>query len=272
MKKLKPKLIDELNELKQSRGELYKFTTNFTLNLSLRMNSIQYILNEYKIKKIVDDTFKVSVGQYISSLITCWETIFRDIVVFLVETDKLVYSRVCDYIKKKGSSEEEIVNKQITLGEYISKQYNFQNLKETNDVFNLLLNSSKETIFQQFDAKVESVIFTSPNYLMYLMQEGNNIASELEEIISKAFTIRHKVIHDANYRYEFDSRNVAKIEDFLTVFPQFVIISLAKRYKQQRMVFHREDLTMRLTDCPNEKEVDLVLGPKDLKAQDYKVV
>ena len=218
MKKLKPKLIDELNELKQSRGELYKFTTNFTLNLSLRMNSIQYILNEYKIKKIVDDTFKVSVGQYISSLITCWETIFRDIVVFLVETDKLVYSRVCDYIKKKGSSEEEIVNKQITLGEYISKQYNFQNLKETNDVFNLLLNSSKETIFQQFDAKVESVIFTSPNYLMYLMQEGNNIASELEEIISKAFTIRHKVIHDANYRYEFDSRNVAKIEDFLTVF------------------------------------------------------
>ena len=38
------------------------------------------------------------------------------------------------------------------------------------------------------------------------------------------------------------------------------------------MVFHREDLTMRLTDCPNEKEVDLVLGPKDLKAQDYKVV
>ncbi|OTW74500.1 hypothetical protein BK702_33860 [Bacillus thuringiensis serovar cameroun] len=91
IRKLKPKLIKELKELQKNRGEMQHFLTNFVLNLYHRSESMVFLRENYKPTnngKLKDSKpFQVSVGLYVSSLVTCWEALFRDLFVFIVNND-----------------------------------------------------------------------------------------------------------------------------------------------------------------------------------------
>jgi hypothetical protein len=51
-KKLKPKLINELIDIKESRGDILSFSQNYLVNLFERHEFVSNILENYKKKEI----------------------------------------------------------------------------------------------------------------------------------------------------------------------------------------------------------------------------
>jgi hypothetical protein len=98
------------------------------------------------------------------------------------------------------------------------------------------------------------------------------LIENIDNIVANAFKIRHQVMHDANFYMDFDSIDIAKTEDCLIVFPQFIAIWLIKRYHQKRLVFNRKEHYERITDTPSIDEHPVIVGPKDFKAKDYNLV
>lgn len=269
-KKIKPNLLKELAELKNNRTSFNDFSVSYLLNVSCRYSLIHHILNDGELRKDKQSIY-IAAGQYISSLITCWETYFRDIFVYAVEQDPIKKSEISDFIIEKGMSKQELENAQLNLSDYGSKQYNFQDLNDTCSALNFLLNDSKNRITEFIEGSLVDVAFTKPNFLLYWLQEKKDISQELYTVLEQGFEIRHKVIHDANFIYKIEPHFINAFEDCMVIFPQLISILLAKKYNAKRPVYNVEKHYSRLTDNPNDSEVNFIFSRNDFEGE-YQIV
>ena len=185
-KKIKLNLLQELAELKNNRTSFNDFSVSYLLNVSRRYNLMHHILNDRDLKKDNQSTY-IATGQYISSLITCWETYFRDIFVYVVEQDPNKKSEISDFIIQRGISTQDLENAQLSLSDYGSKQYNFQDLNDTCSALNFLLNDSKNRITEFIDGSLEDVVFANPNFLLYWIHEKKRHFSRIIYCIRTGF-------------------------------------------------------------------------------------
>lgn len=269
-KKIKLNLLQELAELKNNRTSFNDFSVSYLLNVSRRYNLMHHILNDRDLKKDNQSTY-IATGQYISSLITCWETYFRDIFVYVVEQDPNKKSEISDFIIQRGISTQDLENAQLSLSDYGSKQYNFQDLNDTCSALNFLLNDSKNRITEFIDGSLEDVVFANPNFLLYWIHEKKDISQELFTVLEQGFEIRHKVIHDANFIYKIEPYFINAFEDCMVIFQQLISILLAKKYNAKRPVFNVEKQYSRLTDNPNDDEVNFIFSRTDFEGE-YQIV
>jgi len=271
--KLKPKVINEIVELRDSREDIINFMTNFLENIAPRYEIMHKLLYDYKaMEQKESESIKVAAGYYLSSLVTCWETFFRDVVVFVVETDTHVRKKSINFLNEKGIDEEKIIKEGIGLGEFMCKQFNFQDLDDTCDAFNFLFDDNKLYITEYISTTLSrNLIFSAPNFILYWMKQKYDIALRIRETLNKAFDIRHKVIHDANYIFQIDVEFMTKVEDCFILFPQFISIWLAERYMQKRTVIDLSTENIRLTETLNDSEVPFVFSRQDIGAR-YEMV
>lgn len=271
--KLKPKVVNEIIELRDSREDVLNFMTNFLENVGLRYNFIHDLLKDYKAKEQKSNqNIKIASGLYLSSLVTCWETFLKDVVVFLVEVDENAKENVKKFLIEKQITEEELQKHGISLGEFITKQFNFQNLSDATEAFNFLFNDNKANITEYIYTTMSGdIIFSSPNFILYWMQQKEDVSANLEEILLKVFSIRHKVVHDANFIFDIDAEFMTKAEDCFILFPQFISIWLSERYNQKRSVINKENKTLRLTEKPDKDEMLFVFSRQDFEAE-YEIV
>lgn len=262
-RKIKPNLLIELFDLKQNRTSFNDFSLGFLLNVSKRHNLMHYILNDKELRKDKQMLY-IAAGQYISSLVTCWETYYRDTFTYVVEQDPNLKLKISDLITKKGMSTQELKNAHVNLSDYGSKQYNFQDLIETCSALNFLLGTSKNKITEFIDGSLENMVFSKPNFLLYWLQEQKDISKELYSILEQGFEIRHKVVHDANYNYKIESDFINAFEDCMVIFPQLLSILLAKKFNAKRPVYNVKENISRLTDNPNENEYNFIFSREDL--------
>ena len=269
-RKIKPNLLKELGELKNNRTSFNDFSVSYLLNVSRRYNLMHHNLND---KELIKDkqSIYIATGQYISSLVTCWETYFRDIFVYVVEQDPNKESEISNIITEKGMSSLELENAQLNLGDYGSKQYNFQDLNDTCKALNFLLNDNKNRITEFIEGSLVDVVFSEPNYLLYWLQKEKDISQELYTVLEQGFEIRHKVIHDANFIYKIEPHFISAFEDCMVIFPQLISIMLAKKYNAKRPVYHMQQNYSRLTDNPNDDELNFIFSRNDLKGE-YEIV
>jgi hypothetical protein len=181
-KKIKPNLLKELTELKNNRTSFNDFSVSYLLNVSRRYNLMHHILNDRELRKDKQSIY-IAAGQYISSLVTCWETYFRDIFVYAVEQDPNKKSEISDFIIEKEMSTQELENAQLNLSDYGSKQYNFQDLNDTCSALNFLLNDSKNRVTEFIEGSLVDVVFTKPNFLLYWLQKEKDISQELYTVL-----------------------------------------------------------------------------------------
>lgn len=231
---------------------------------------MHHILND---KELIKDkqSIYIAAGQYISSLVTCWETYFRDIFVYVVEQDPNKKSEISDFIIEKGMSIQDLENSQLNLSDYGSKQYNFQDINDTGSALDFLLNDSKKRITDFIEGSLVDVVFTKPNFLLFWLQEEKDISQELYTVLEQGFEIRHKVIHDANFIYKIEPHFINAFEDCMVIFPQIISILLAKKYNAKRPVYNVEKHYSRLTDNPNDCEVNFILSRNDFEGE-YQIV
>lgn len=266
-KKPKAKLVNEMLEHKKHRGELVDVAINFVSNVSMRYTLMHEILDMYKSEKIEKDYVVLAAGQYITSLISCWETFFRDSVLFIVENNETLHQRVDNFFLEKNVNLNELESSGISIGELFCKQFNFQDLNETCNALNFVLETEKEKIEEFFSIELfEDVIMYSLNFIVYWAQQKDDVSVKIGDVLHKVFEIRHKVIHDANYKIKLDSKFMTMCEDCFIVFPQLISIEIARKYKQKMLVTHLEENTMRITDSM-EDEKFLLLSRKDFEAE-----
>ncbi len=265
----KLKAIEEYRETRNvslDNDFMLAITSNLLNNLSVRNNFIHLLLRSYKKQdKKVDSTLKIATGLYICSLITCWETFFRDLFIFISNHD--------DKIKRRLSIEiSGTIPLELTIGEYLARKYNFQNLNQTHEAFDYIFQNKTKELTEYFTNDIFNDAIYIENAIIFKWICEGVFKEKVDIILQTAFEIRHRITHDANYIIDFNSKLLSEIECVFQMVPQFFISNIAAKYSQKRVVFNIKEHYLRITDNPNEHEKPYAFNVKDFMADDYKII
>ena len=110
IKNISEKLKKELLSLRNSRNSIDGFTFNFLQNFYEHCILIHSII-KLKVEKVV---FNVAYRQYLVFLVSCWETFFRDLFVYIYSEDQSSLKKLVD---KLGVSQQTHEDLEITMPE-----------------------------------------------------------------------------------------------------------------------------------------------------------
>lgn len=266
------KKLEEIKEYRESRMVsldnefMITITTNLLKNISVRSNFIHSLLNTYKEKKWnIDENLKFATGAYICSLVTCWETFFRDLFIFISNNDTTICQRL-------SSNLSETIPLGLTTGEYYTRKYNFQNLNNTREAFDYIFQKETQSIVDYFKNDIFKDAISSNFLIIFKWIHEEIFQEKVNNVLQTAFTIRHKVTHDANYVITYDSILLTEIECVFQIVPQYFASAIAAKYSQKRIVFNLKEHCVRITDTPTEFEKPYAFNVNDFLANDYYIV
>lgn len=240
-------------------------TMNLLSNLAVRSNIIHGELRRYReIEKQADENLKVLIGYYISSLITCWETFFRDLFIFICNEDADIKSRL-------NIDVSDALALDLTIGEYTARKYNFQNLTNTREAFDYIFAKNTTELSDYFTNNVINGLIVSGYAKMFEWIAKGIFKKKVDELLALGFSLRHKITHDANYRIDISGILLSEIEHVFQVIPQFFVSHIAERYGQKRIVFNIEHKFVHVTDSPSEKELHYAFTIDDFISTNWKV-
>ncbi len=225
IRKINKKIIDELLSLRESRGAIEDFSMSFLLNFAENCRLMHSLIST-KDKKI--DIYKTAYRQYFVFLISCWETYFRDVFVFVDSVDE---SRITTLLSKMRTETSININTEINLSELLSKSFNFQNLNDLEEAYNGMWGES----FLNYICTTN----ISPCGLSGQISQDlsiENIFPDWRALIEEAFYIRHKVVHDANFRPKVNIELISKVEALFLIIPQFATHIISERFNLKKIV------------------------------------
>lgn len=271
MAKITNKLI-EIKEYRETRNDnldnefMVTITSNLLNNLSDRNNFIHNQLKQYKSeKKELDKNLKIATGLYVSSLVTCWETFFRDLFIFIANHDNSINQRLT-------AEHNSPIPLDLTIGEFQARKYNFQNLTQTREAFDYILQRKTTELSDYFSNEVfNGLLFVEYAMIFKWIHEGV-LKTKIDGTLHSAFKIRHRLTHDANYLIDFDSVLLSEIECVFQMIPQFFISHFAIKYSQKRVVFNKVGKYIRITDSPTDDEIPYIFNVKDFMANNWQIV
>jgi hypothetical protein len=249
VRKITPRLVDELIELRNSRESIDEFIYSFLKNFSENCK----LMHSYLKPQVPKEFIYIAYRQYFVFLISCWETFFRDIFVYVYSTNESLMEKL---LQKISDTDESSEYQDIPLSELLTKSFNFQNMGDLelalSDIFD---KSFLEYICQtQTDTCGLNGNFTHDFSI-------DSLCSEWREIIEKTFNIRHKVVHDASFRPEYNVEFVQKSETIFLMIPQIATYFLAKRFNLKSIVLSNEQYS-----------APYLFSIKDILAEDYYIV
>jgi hypothetical protein len=201
----------------------------------------------------------------VSSLVTCWETFFRDLFIFICNIDAEIKSR----LEQENAGD---IPLNLTIGEYVARKYNFQNLLMTKEAFDYLFQEKTQSLSEYFSESVFNGSVIGDFELIFRWLSQGLFKEKVDDVLSKAFSIRHLVTHDANYLVEFDSELFSTIEVVFQAVPQYFIANIASKYSQKRIVFNVVDKCVRITNNPSKDERNYAFSAIDFMSNDYEVI
>lgn len=87
------------------------------------------------------------------------------------------------------------------------------------------------------------------------------MCDDWNDIICKSFSIRHKVIHDANFRPDVDIEFIQKAEALFLIIPQIATYVISSKFNLNRLMIN----------CSN-KTFEYIINMEDILANDWQVV
>lgn len=226
------KYLEKAQELSDSRNKLFSEELqhqihNYEISQIEPITLIHFILKQKPEKEILNFAIK----NYIINLISLWETFFRDLFVITMKLD----SNFKNYIVKNYLKLNQNCNNDPDE-EILALSSNFQNLNDLNETFKFLFNN--EDILNVI-GKNKQDIFMPP----YIIEKFsiNQSFENWQDKIKKSFNLRHKFIHDANFKYDFNIKDIKEIEILFNLVPKIFINMIADKYKLQKFVAYIED-------------------------------
>tara|TARA_R110002072_G_scaffold54240_3_gene142427 strand:+ start:311 stop:1111 length:801 start_codon:yes stop_codon:yes gene_type:complete len=231
IRKKTSKLVDELIALRDSRKSIDDFCFSYFVNF---YDSCHLMHSFVKSGGMNKELLAIAYRQYYVFLVSCWETFFRDIFVYVHTQDESLTDRL---LVKLKPAIDAFNDDDISLPELLSKSFNFQNINDLDEAFSELwgANFLKYVCTTNVGAcglngKISDDFFV------------NNLFCDWHEDIVKTFTIRHKVVHDANFRPEVDFSFIQRAEALFLVIPQIATQVIAERFNLGRIVFQKGEL------------------------------
>lgn len=209
---------------------------------------------------------RVAIAQYLVSLVSCWESFFRDTFVFIIGSDSAACHAIVNKLNINGY---ESMLGVLALPEYLSRLFNFQNLEDTEHAFQPIFNGSMINILGQY---VIPVVGIKSKLTKGLCLDNNLI--NWKELIGQAFTERHKIIHDANYinGVSFTNSFIQKAEAAFLLFPQILSVWLSEKYSIQHSTIRMNKDTLAITKgVLNEDSIPYIFTVEELISNDWVV-
>ncbi len=221
-KNLTEALIIQMQQLKDSRDRaIDKYYLSFIINIYREMTFREHVRKITESFNNNRDIYNSSVSYSIISIISCWETFFRDIFVFIINTDNEVRDKLLESVDIAMSSK---IQESGTVADYFSKLYNFQSINDIKEAFNLVLN--EKDIFQTIGGVI--IPFTK-NEEIYKFSLNHSFPKWFD-YVELMFQERHRIVHDANYRTEISLKELEKAENAFLYFPQIYAFWLNGRF------------------------------------------
>lgn len=246
-RKVTDKLRGELLALKNSRGTIDDFCTNYLGNFSDNAKSTHFSLTGSSLVK------SVAYRQYFVFLISSLETFFRDIFIYVHSID----AELMDKLLEKFENTEKLNNsEEFSSIEVLSKSFNFQNVNDLELAFDQLWGGSFLDVI--CDASISPCGFNGKVFQSVCVK---NMMPAWRDVFNKTFSIRHKVVHDANYRPDNNMKLAQEAELVFLLIPQITTYVLAKKYKLKSVFLN----------CSG-KEYPYIFSIHDMLAEDWVVV
>lgn len=266
-KKLTTQLLNQLQELRKTRrlvdadlvaGHYINFLSSFMKHASL----MHYLLEN----KPPGEIRRVAISQYLVFLVSCWESFFRDAFVFVIGRDSTACQVIVNELNIDGY---ENMLGSLTLPEYLSKSFNFQNLEDIENAFQSIFNGSMINTLGQYVIPVVGI----KSKLAKGLCLDNNLKN-WKELIGQSFAERHKIIHDANYinGVSYDNSFIQKAEAAFLLLPQILSVWISEEYSIQHSTIRMKKDTLAITKgVLNDDSIPYIFTVDELISNDWVV-
>lgn len=151
-----------------------------------------------------------SKGQFVVSCITAMEVYFREMM------RKAIDEKLLDVPRLPGAKEprfsytelEWIKKKAVSIGEIICHDYNFQNLHEINEAFEIVIGDN-------FVKSLRSYRYDCPNH------GEEQIRKDFYERVQSLMKLRHSFVHEVNFKFNLSLLEIRDMVDALFHFVDF---------------------------------------------------
>jgi len=227
---LTPKLKNEIEELRKSRKSIDEYYFNFLSNFY----DISKFVHLQIDKRIPKNMFAVAYRQYISFLISTWGTFFRDTFVFLCSKETNIENKFIKELNIKKTKINGLSRREII--ELISKCYNFQNLQDINSAFSIILQEDFLVNMSEYKIPYGGISGKIAKDIQL-----KNLDKKWKDNLEKTFDIRHKIIHDANFRPKIDIKFIQNAEVLFLLIPQIFSIEISLKYSLKHIHLQTKD-------------------------------
>lgn len=220
IRKQTEKLLGELRLLRDSRKSIDVYNYNFLTNFYDCCKFMHLQISN----KVGMPMLNTAYRQYCILLISCWETFFRDVFVLVHTKDEELLKQLVVTLKNYHEALH-LKPDDISSSELVSKCFNFQNIDDLNNAFSTLIGSD----FLDYVCKqvIPSCAIKGKHTTNFSIE---GLFADWREILTNGFTIRHNVVHDANYRPIFDIKMIQKVEALFLLIPQVATYFIATRF------------------------------------------
>lgn len=257
-RKITPKLLQELEEHSKSNNSIDKFYFNFLSNVS-RYSFFYH--NAIKVKTL-QDLVDIAISQYLISLISCWETFFKDVFIFLMIQDLDYRNNIINLL---GVRNEEILTlSQNDVAIYLSKSFNFQNLIDLENAYSPIFKGKLIDDLSDFNFNPVKLGIHSK-----MQSTFNETKREWRIFIEDALKQRHEYVHNSNSveRFDLNREKFEQSEVVLITFPQLFALWIAQEYQLTNGILHSQRSTnTMLLGNQHPNCVPVILFPEDLIA------
>jgi len=226
IRKKTDKLVDELVALRDSRMSIDNFFLSHQINFYENCRLMHsFVTSGSDNNKLLEIAYR----QYYVFLVSCWETFFRDVFVYVHTVDERLTESLLAKMKPVIDTFDD---DDIALSELLSKSFNFQNINDLEEAYDEVWGTNFLKHICETDI--------GPCGVNGKVADGftvNNIFDDWHNDIIKIFEIRHKVVHDANFRPEVDINFIQRAEAVFLLIPQIATQLIAERFNLKRIVF-----------------------------------
>lgn len=254
--------IDKARALANSRNALFseKFKEqihNYEISQIGPVTLMHFVLKQKPEKAILD----IAIKNYIINLVSLWETFFRDLFVITMKLDSDFKNYIIqNYLKASEEANDENYEEILALAS------NFQNLNDLNEAYKFLFDNEE---ILNIIGKNEQDTFMPP-YIIEKFSIDKSFENWKDKVI-KTFELRHKFIHDANFKYSFNVKDIEEIEILFNIIPKIFINIVADKYKLKKFVAHIENKRVKYVHYDYEG-FNYISSIKDILSNDFMVV
>jgi hypothetical protein len=217
----KDPIMQKLISLRANRkGEENAFV-NLIGNLYRHRKFVHDMISE----KLSESQMDMVISRYVVSLVTCWETFFRDVFVFLLKRHPSISDRL-RLNKKVQRSLRRAPDDPAVEEEFIANIFNFQNLDSLRDAFAPILGTIGKL---ELPARQDAFIHVKgKGWLPFSL---SNLFPKWKDDLNFILQERHRIIHDANHSGTISRKDIQRIESVLFFYLQLFGIFVSNRFQ-----------------------------------------